>query len=479
METNIIGRELELEHLKMLRGVQKPAFLAVYGRRRVGKTFLIREAFNSDFAFYVTGMANASFRQQLTNFNIALNKYSPDDQKIEPADNWLESFVQLEQLLERNKSRKKVVFIDELPWFDTARSGFISALEHFWNTWASARKDILLIACGSAASWMINKLIRNTGGLYNRVTHRIKLEPFSLRECELFLFKKGSKYDRYQLIQLYMVMGGIPYYLEQVNISLSAARNIDLLCFHPNGLLNIEFDQLYRSLFKNSEKHIAIISALSRKNKGLTREELIATSGQPNSGNTTRLLQELAESGFIRKYIPFGKKEHNSLYQLSDYYSHFYLKFIKANHSPDKNRWINGLDDPAQRAWAGYAFEQVCLGHVQQIKQALGISGIQTSTSSWVGQGAQIDLVIDRRDRVVNLFEMKFSQAAFTINKSYAQQLRNKVNIFRENTRTNKSVFLTMITTFGLTKNEHSLLIVQNALTMDVLFQPVVSMQPF
>lgn len=308
METNIIGRELELEHLKMLRGVQKPAFLAVYGRRRVGKTFLIREAFNSDFAFYVTGMANASFRQQLTNFNIALNKYSPDDQKIEPADNWLESFVQLEQLLERNKSRKKVVFIDELPWFDTARSGFISALEHFWNTWASARKDILLIACGSAASWMINKLIRNTGGLYNRVTHRIKLEPFSLRECELFLFKKGSKYDRYQLIQLYMVMGGIPYYLEQVNISLSAARNIDLLCFHPNGLLNIEFDQLYRSLFKNSEKHIAIISALSRKNKGLTREELIATSGQPNSGNTTRLLQELAESGFIRKYIPFGKK---------------------------------------------------------------------------------------------------------------------------------------------------------------------------
>ncbi|MFT3948283.1 MAG: hypothetical protein QM763_15030 [Agriterribacter sp.] len=317
---------------------------------------------------------------------------------------------------------------------------------------------------------MISKLIRNTGGLYNRVTDRMKLEPFSLHESELFLQYKGGRFDRYQLIELYMAMGGIPYYLDNVNVGLSAAQNIDQLFFSPNGLLRMEFDPLYKSLFKHSEKHIRIIETLSSKASGLTRDEIISGSGVPNSGNTTGLLKELEESGFIRKYHAFGKKERNSLYQLTDFYSLFYLKFIRGNPASDRHQWINSLDHPRQRAWAGYAFEQVCLAHLEQVKQALGIAGIQATVSSWTGSGAQIDLVIDRRDRIINLCEMKFSIGEFTITKAYAQQLSNKINTFRESTGTRKPLFLTMITSFGIKRNGYALSLVQNDLTMDALF---------
>lgn len=470
MNTSIIGRKNELESLKKLSNSDKSEFIALYGRRRIGKTFLIREAFNGIFDFYVTGMANANMRDQLSNFNFALKKYDTSAQEKAPAVNWISAFMQLTEVLEASHSKRKIVFVDELPWFDTATSGFISALEYFWNSWASARKDILLIVCGSAASWMINKLIKNTGGLYNRITFRMKLEPFTLNECELFLKSRKAVYDRYQIIQLYMVLGGVPFYLDQVDVSLSAAQNIDKLCFNANGLLTSEFDVLFRSLFNNADKHISIIEALSKKAKGLTRDELITNTKLPNAGSTTKILKELEESGFIRKYISFGKKVQNSLYQLADFYSFFYLKFLKDNSLLDENIWINGLDDPKHRAWSGYAFEQVCLAHIRHIKKALGIIGVQTVTSSWLGNNAQIDLVIDRRDRVINICEMKFSINDFTIDKKYAGELRNKISSFRESTDTRKATFLTMVTTFGLTKNEYSTSLVQNVVTMDKLF---------
>ncbi len=470
---SIIGRLHEQDTLQKLASLSRSSFLAVYGRRRVGKTFLIREAFEGRFSFSVTAIANVGMRDQLANFHKALQKYGQRSRKQEAPATWFEAFAALENLLTKSRKKKKIVFIDELPWFDTPRSSFIPALEHFWNSWASARKDILLIVCGSAASWMINKLIRNTGGLYNRVTDRMKLEPFTLYETERFLQSKGGRFDRYQLIELYMAMGGIPYYLDSVNVRLSAAQNIDRLFFNPNGMLRGEFEPLYESLFKRSEKHMRIIQTLSSRARGLTRDKIISGTRLPNSGNTTLLLKELEESGFIRKYHPFGKKNRNSLYQLADFYSFFYLKFIHSNPASGKHQWITSLDHPRQRAWAGYAFEQVCLAHLDQIKQALGIAGVQTNVSSWTGNSAQIDLVIDRRDRVINLCEMKFSLGAFTISKAYAQQLRNKINAFRENTGTRKPLFLTMITSFGVKKNEYALTLLQNELTMDVLFTPL------
>jgi len=474
MET-LIGRIKELEEFKRLANTGESEFVAVYGRRRVGKTFLIREAFNSRFDFYITGVANATLSQQLDNFHLAIKKYDQAQITATPAGNWMNAFHQLSLVLEKQKSKKKIIFLDEMPWLDTAQSGFIQALEYFWNSWASARKDILLIVCGSAASWMINKLIHNKGGLYNRVTHRMKLEPFTLQECELYFRSRSGAYDRYQVIQLYMVMGGIPFYLKQVDTRMSAAQNINRLCFDPGGILFNEFDTLYRSLFNNAEKHISIIEALSKKARGLSRDELIAATKMPSGGSVTRILKELEESNFIRKYEAFGKKEKYSLYQLTDFYSLFYLKFIKHDDRLDENHWLNGLNTPRQLAWAGYSFEQVCFAHLKAIKKALGISGVLTSISSWIGKtqkkGAQIDVVIDRQDGVINLCETKFSINPFTIDKKYAEELRTKVAVFREETGTRKAVFLTMITTFGLNRNMHAVSLVQNELTMDALFE--------
>ena len=470
----LAGREYEQQLLLKLQNSGKPEFVAVYGRRRVGKTFLIRQVFDNAFTFHFTGMANASLQQQLANFNIAFSRI---DKKGfgKTAESWLEAFAQLIDFLEQDETKRKIVFIDELPWLDTPSSGFIPALEHFWNSWAATRNDILFIVCGSAASWMISKLINNKGGLHNRVTQRIHLKPFTLAECEVYFKMRNAAFDRYQLLQLYMVMGGIPFYLEQVDTGRSAAQNIDSICFTQTGLLQNEFNNLYASLFKKADKHIAIIEALATKLKGITREELLQITGLPNGGGTTRLLTELEASNFILRYRPFEKKERNSLYQVADFYSLFYLKFIKNANVADENFWINGLDSPAYRAWSGYAFEQVCLAHVNMIKNGLGISGVQSNSSSWIGgdgkHAAQIDLLIDRRDQVINVCEMKFSMNTFSITKKYADDIRNKLGVFKAATGTKKSLYFTMITTFGLLQNDYAHSLVQNSLTMDVLFE--------
>ena len=470
----LAGRKYEQQLLLKLQNSDKSEFVAVYGRRRVGKTFLLRQVFENDFTFHFTGMANVNLQQQLANFNVAFARFNKAGNQ-KPAQSWLEAFAQLTDFLEQDKAKRKIIFIDELPWLDTPSSGFIPALEHFWNSWASPRTDIMFIVCGSAASWMISKLINNKGGLHNRVTQRIQLKPFTLAECEMYFKMRNAAFDRYQLLQLYMAMGGIPFYLEQVDVSKSAAQNIDSICFTQTGLLQNEFNNLYASLFKKADKHIAIIEALATKLKGITREELLQITGLPNGGGTTRLLTELEASNFIRRYKPFEKKERNSLYQVADFYSLFYLKFIKNANAAEEGIWLNSLDSPAQRAWSGYAFEQVCLAHTDMIKKALGISGIQSNSSSWLGKtggnAAQIDLLIDRRDQVINICEMKFSINSFIITKKYAGEIRDKIGIFKAATGTKKSIYFTMITTFGLLENEYANSLVQNSLTMDALFE--------
>ena len=471
---NLIGRKEEIALLEGLKTTDKPAFVAIYGRRRVGKTYLVKQVLGGDFSFYLTGTANISTRQQLGNFHTALSKQFHAAERFKTPKDWFAAFQQLIDVLEMQSEGKKIIFLDELPWLDTTKSGFIPALEYFWNSWASANNDILLIVCGSAASWMINNLINHHGGLHNRVTHRLAIDPFTLAECEMFFKSRGAAFDRYQIIQHYMVMGGIPFYLDQVDKGSTAAQNIDRLCFTQNGLLRTEFDNLYASLFKKADKHIVIIEALAKKSKGMSREEIVQKTRLPNGGSLTKLLMELEESGFIRRYKTFGNTTRDSLYQVSDFYSLFYLRFVKGIDIADKNSWLDRLDNPEVRTWSGYAFEQVCLAHLFQIKQALGIGSVQTSSSIWQGSDgvskAQIDLVIDRRDHAINVCEMKFSINQFVIDKAYSEELRRKIGVFKTATATRKSVFLTFITTFGLAQNEYAGSLVQKSLTMDALF---------
>ena len=471
----MIGRSKEIRIFNAILQSPRSEFVALYGRRRVGKTYLINTLYENKFTIKLTGLANSDKEQQILNFHLELQRAWPNTELTKPAT-WLEAFNQLIGFLTKSRKKRKLIFIDELPWFDTPRSGFIQAFEHFWNHWASARKDIVLIVCGSATSWMVNKLINSKSGLHNRVTQKIKLLPFTLAECEQFMKKRKSPLNRYQIVQLYMAFGGVPFYWEQIEKGQSTTQSINAICFTESGVLRNEFANLYRSLFKNYQKHENIVKALATKSKGLTRDEIVLQTKLPNAGSTTRLLTELEESGFIRKYIPYGRKKKNSIYQLVDFFTHFHLKFMASNQPMDENTWTSMIDSPSYREWSGYAFEQVCLYHLPQIKQILGIEGVQTSVSTWRSKdtdpGAQIDLVIDRRDQIINLCEMKFSIAPYSIDKKYNEELRYKLDAFRRETKTRKSVFLTLITTFGLKENIHSVGLAQNEMDMEDLFKP-------
>ena len=481
MEQKLIGREAELKLLNEYINSDKSEFIAVYGRRRVGKTFLIRKAVNDHFAFFMTGMNGVAKGEQLVNFSIALQKYAHST-TLQTFKSWLLAFYALSQYIETLPEGKKVIFIDELPWMDTAKSGFIPALENFWNSWAVLRNDIKLIVCGSATSWMINNLIRNRGGLHNRLTHHLIVKPFTLHECEEYFKAYHFGYSRKQIAECYMVMGGIPYYLSMMDKSKSLAQNIDQLFFADNAELKDEFNDLYRALFKKSAGHIAVVTALATKGMGMTRQELVKASGGKDNGAFSTVLEELEQCGFIRLYEPFStvnkmtsdiRQKRNTLFQLVDFYTLFYFRFIRHNKYQDSCFWSSSQNSQLYHTWAGLSFEMLCLNHIDKIKHALGISGVQTLVCSWrssnTEKGAQIDLLIDRKDETINICEMKFYKSEFEISKEYEEKLLEKLRIFTEETRTSKSLLLTLITSFGLKQNKHSD-IVQKQITMNDLF---------
>ena len=469
----MIGRTPEKQVLLNALESDKSEFVAVYGRRRVGKTYLIRETFDYRFTFQHTGLAKGRTKDQLFAFFLSLREAGYDDCPVPTS--WIEAFSLLSTLLNNSSDKRKIVFIDELPWMDTPRSNFIPALEHFWNGWVSARKDILLIICGSATSWIISKVINDHGGLHNRLTQQISLKPFTLHECELFVQSKGLELSRYQILESYMVLGGIPYYWDMLEKGRSSTQNIDALFFARNGKLRNEFNKLYSSLFKNPAQYINIVTILGKKKAGMTRDEIIYCGAGSNNGQLSKVLKELEQCGFIRRYNSLGKKKKESIYQLMDNYTLFYFKFCQSNYNNDEHFWSASLGSATHRTWCGLAFERVCMSHSAQIKQKLGISGILSNVYSWRAvpkdgtPGGQIDMLIDRNDSTINLCEIKYSESEFTIDKKYEHELRNKKASFISNTGTNKAVHLTMITTYGLRHNPYSG-IIQSEVTMDDLF---------
>lgn len=455
----LIGREKEIKTLQQAYHSEYSEFVAVYGRRRIGKTFLVREAFNYQFAFQHTGVYKESLKKQLRNFRDALRMSGMKKAKI-PTD-WSDAFFQLAQFIKENKEEKKVIFIDEIPWLDTPRSGFLSALEYFWNSFASARKDVLLIICGSATSWIINKVLKNHGGLHNRVTYRIHLQPFTLYECEQYAKYLGMRASHYDLIEYYMILGGVAFYWSRLDKGLSVAQNIDNMIFSETGFLHNEFNELYDSLFNEPESYLKIIHALGTIRIGMTRDELVKEGGISSNGKLTRMLEDLTECGFIKRIPSFGGKAKDDLIQLVDNFTIFYYKYMKENLNNDEHFWSNSYNSPIRAAWIGLAFERVCFQHIPQIKQAMGIAGVATQCYSWKAKGdalsfgTKIDMVLDRRDNIINICEMKFSKGEYTITKDYAMALNNKVEKFIESTKNKKTILLTMITTNGVVHNEY------------------------
>ncbi|MBT9483810.1 ATP-binding protein [Sediminibacterium sp.] len=472
----IIGREIEQKQLKNIIESNDAELLAIYGRRRIGKTYLIRNAYEKQLIFELSGVHNATLNQQLEVFGNAMSRATGFP--IASPRNWSQAFTLLvEYIKPLIKKEKKVIFIDEFPWLHTPRSGFMQAFENFWNTWASKEKNLVVVICGSAAAWMIRNIIYNKGGLHNRVTRKIRLMPFTLGESEEFLKERKIILDRYQLIQLYMVMGGVPQYLKMVERGESSMLAIDRICFTKDGFLNDEFRNLFSSLFDEAAVHVNIIKTLAKKGKGLTRNEIIETCKLKSGGGTSQVLDELAESGFIGIFTPYGKTVKDSVYKLVDEYTLFYTKFIEHGKLKGAGSWAKYSRTQSWTSWSGYAFENICLKHIAQLKSALGIASVHTEHYMWRHTpqkdeiGAQIDLLIDRQDMCINLCEMKFSNTEFEITKSYAKELQTKMNVFIEKTKTRKTLFLTLVTTNGVKNTGNYIGLIQNEVKMDALFK--------
>lgn len=469
----MIGRIEEIKRLKAAYASEQSEFVTIYGRRRIGKTFLVNETFGYKFAFHHAGLKRQGLKEQLEQFRFSLMRQGYAQCPV--FRSWLEAFYHLEVFLEKRPRGRKVVFLDEMPWMDTFKSGFLSALEGFWNGWATSRKDILLVACGSATSWIVKKLHRNTGGLHNRVTTKIKLYPFTLNECEQYAAERHLGFNRRQLAECYMAFGGVAYYWSQLERGKSVEQNFDALFFGEQDGLREEFDELYQSLFNSPEPYVKIVMALGKRRLGLDRGELMTVLGTGSGGNLSKHLDELEECGFVRKYNLPGRNTKGAIWQLIDSYTLFYFQFVRGAKAREGDYWSERVSQSEKSAWRGLAFERLCLEHVRQMKRALGISGVATTVYAWHEKGdanrrgAQIDLLIDRKDDIVNVCEMKYASSLYSIDKDESARLRNRIERFRECTGTTKSLHLTLVTVEGLVENNYRW-DVQSVITLDDLF---------
>lgn len=483
--TTIIGREAELAKFDKICNSSQAEFIAVYGRRRIGKTYLISEFFkDKGYYFELTGTKDASLKTQLNNFREEFADAFYFGVKQDEPKNWQEAFNQLRRKVAELESNKKIIlFFDELPWLASKRSDILECLEHVWNRYLSRMKNIIVIVCGSAASWMLKKIIYNKGGLYGRITSEIHLKPFTLRETEQYFKAKNVSLDKKQIIEIYLAFGGVAKYLSNVEQGKSSAQIINENCFNENGSLTSEFNKLFDSLFEKPQQHINIVTTLASKKSGMTQEELLKKTGMSSGGGFTKILSELESSGFILSCAEFSHKKKDTKYRLIDEYCLFYLSWIKPAldkqlKNIDTNYWLGIQNNPSYFAWAGYAFEGVCLKHIDRIIDALKISVIARSYATWSfrpnngsdAKGAQIDLVIDRADNCINLCEIKFCNSIFNVDQEYAKNLQYKKSCFQQQTNTKKSLFTTLLTTYGANMNQHYLSSVDNQLNMDILF---------
>lgn len=486
MQQVIIGRVAEQEKLTQLFGSSRSEFLAIYGRRRVGKTFLIKNFFESKECvfFYCSGLKDGKLSEQLQEFTrqIGITFYNGAD--IAERKSWQETFEDLNKaMLQIAASKKIVLFFDELPWLATPKSRLLQTIDYYWNRYWSHDNRVKLCVCGSSASWIIEKIINNKGGLYNRVTRTIRLDPFSLHEVADFLVSMKIKLNHKQILDLYMVFGGIPHYLALINKGYSAYQCIDELCFQKGGELINEFERLFSSLFNNADTYVRIIRAIANHPCGIGQIQLIKESGMSDGGRIKQRLKELEDAGFILGFIPYGHKEKGVYYKVVDEFVLFYLYWVEPNlrtiikQDRTIGYWLAKTKSSSWKSWSGLAFEAICYKHLAQIRKTLKIvADAQVGSWRYIAkkpecQGAQIDLLFDRSDGVITICEIKYNEQPFAITKEYAQKLLNKIEVYKSQSKTNKQLFLAMITVGGLKATMYSEELISAQVILDDLFE--------
>lgn len=457
----LVGRQKEIKTLNDNFNSQDSNFIAVYGRRRIGKTYLVNSVFEDKITFRHAGIYQGSTKEQIASFMSSLEDFGYKNN--EPVTEWLSAFNCLKKLINKSNAKKKVIFLDEIAWMNTKKSNFLKAFENFWNGWASARHDITLIVCSSATSWIINNIIHSKGGLYNRVTTQIYLEPFTLGECEEYCSSRKLSLTKKQIIEAYMVIGGVPYYWNYLEKGQSVPQFIDSCFFKENAPLKNELKYIFSSLFISPEGYMKIIESLSKKEYGFTKKEILESTKEIDNGNFTQKIEDLINCGFIREYSPLKYKKGSVLYQLIDPFTIFHFHFL-TKKTNDESYWTNQLNTPLVNTWKGLAFERICLLHVAKVKKALGISGVHTAVYPFSCKkdlengiyGSQIDMIIERKDDIINLFEIKYYDSPFCLNGKEIEQLNKKKHDFIAISKTKSAIHLSMIALNGIEENAYS-----------------------
>lgn len=480
----IIGREEELATISRLYTSERSEFLALYGRRRVGKSFLIEEAMENKFTFMTVGLfikvdkddaekVESYRQQQLRHFYSSLLEYGLPEEGNPAPTNWLDAMNLLKKLLLSKRSRRKVVFIDELPWLAGPQSSeLVSELGFFWNQWARKRKDILLIVCGSATSWMIDNVIREYEGLYGRVTETIALKPFTLAECERYWEKRGFHLSRYEVALTYMVIGGVPYYMDSFRPDRTMADNINTIYFNKDKARQ-EFKDVYAGLYSSSEVYINVIRQLGKRFYGMSRTELLEALDKKGGGNFSDVLENLIDSGIIRSYTLYGSPRKQTVYQLMDFFTLFYLRFCE---NTDFTSWRSVQRSKPFYSWAGNSFELLVVEHIQQLADALRIKEYATPFS-WSGDTpdgdeAQIDLVIPATaERADYICEMKFSEGKYILKEEDADDITRHIEALKNSSihKLSHSIYVVLVTSFGVTESKHRSHL-NDIVTLDSLF---------
>ncbi len=485
----IIGREKELQELEEAYQSDNAEFIAVYGRWRVGKTFLVTNSLSNredTLFFHISGTKKGTKAEQIKNFTDEISdKFLKPGARIESPKTWRDALRLLTEYIKDYKGKKVVLFFDEFPWLVSKRSELMETFQFHWNRHWSLDDRIKLIVCGSSAGWILEKIINDRDGLYNRVTHRIHLEPFNLHETKEYLRSRGASLQNRDITNLYMVLGGIPFYLSQTKTRLSAMQNIEFLAFRKNSFLMTEFDNLYATLFSEDAGHIELAKIISKHRYGINRKNIVAASPRfKKGGRLTTLLKDLEQAGFISRFTPFESKKKEAFYKMEDEYSLFYFNWIEPIRETPLARsmkigyWEQELKSPAWHSWAGYAFEALCIKHISQISEALGIS-VTAKPHTWryvppkgsLERGAQVDLLFDRDDNSITLCEIKYTREPFILDKEQMHKLWNRIDVFKQHTKTQKNIFLSFISAQGLKKTVYSEEFVHQIVSLEDLFK--------
>ena len=494
----MIGRKKEIKLLNEICDLEESSLVAIYGRRRIGKTYLVNHMFKKyrqDCLFFeFTGAYDGDKRGQIDNFIDQVYEWFYVEPSFE-IKSWSDAFRFLKRTIDkeikkRDSNEKVIVFLDEVPWIDRSnKGGFLSALGYFWNTWCEPRENVVLILCGSNSSWIRDKILKNArGSLYQRVTHQISMYPFDLKETKAYLLEqKGFMIDNKTVTDIYMIFGGVAKYLSFLNPNESSAENIDRVFFSIHGSMYREYDELFSSLFADkSDYYKSVIELLCTRRSGFSLSDISKAFNEKLGGKLRLAIAELEECGFIKGLSKYGNSVRGVNYMIVDPYILFHHKWIKGFSRNDiatlpNNYWLHKSSSQSYAVWSGYAFEIVVMVNIRLYLNAIGRLGFFSGVYHWQHmaksedeQGAQIDMVVNYGNNIFDILECKYYNSEYVISKEYAKNIKNKLSMFKKYglySKQKSELRLVFLTSYGVKMNAeaHSLNI--SRVCLDDLFE--------